>query len=334
MKNLYDLYNECISTHEWKYYSLSSIGIEILNDANTSRSFVASYLGKGCKTELDIFKYIEDLSDIRMRHIVSCFFLGVIFYTRCRNIQENINTLLSKISTNPNDTTEERFLYVWMLVSIFHDFGYAVEDGLKSLEKSEFIELIKRLPRRPRYIPNIYNKKLLKKYNDYRICRFGVNDHGIVGGIKLYKDLCELREIKKENDKLHYWEEPLKKDICIAAWTIACHNIYMIKMGDRNDLCYTCKMLKNLVYDTHSREIKKDKHPFLFLFCLVDTLEPVKTIHDYCLLKKISLVIKDDSIQLNYSKLCEVLQTDYYEIIQKMDKWLTDVDDTGTTIKL
>jgi hypothetical protein len=326
MKNLYDLYNECISNHEWNYYNpTSSTGIEVLSDADVSRSFVASYLGKGCKNKVDIFNYIEELSDIRIRHIVSCFFLGVTLYNHCRNIQESINNLLSKISGNPGETIQERFLYVWMLISIFHDFGYAVEDGLKTLEKSEFNELIKRLPPRPRYIPDIYTKKLLKNYNRFRKCRFGVNDHGIVGGIKLYKDLCELREIKEKGDLLHYWGKPIEKDFGIAAWTIACHNVFMVKRGDWNEKCYTCKRMNGLVYDTHLREIKIDKHPFLFLFCLVDTLEPIKTLHNYNLLKKISLEIKSDNIKLDYSKLCQITKKNSCHIGVKMNDWLTDV---------
>ena len=332
MNNLYDLYNECITTHEWEYYPLSSLGIEVLNDADISRSFVVSYLGKGCKTELDIFKYISNLSDNRIRHIVSCFILGVTLYNRCRNIQENINNLLSTINGNPYETTKERFLYVWMLVSIFHDFGYAVEDGLISLEKTEFNELIKRFPTKPRYIPDIYTKILLKNYNRYRTCRFGVNDHGIVGGIKLYKDLCELREIKEKKDKLHYWGEALVKEFCIAAWTIVCHNVFIVKKGDNNEKCYTCKRLNHLIFDHQSREIKSKQHPFLFLFCLIDSIEPIKIVHDYHLLQKMSIDIQDNGITLDYSNLCNVLCKVFSKKIIDMGLWITDVNKDGTII--
>lgn len=332
MTNLFKLYSNCILSGKWQYYPLSSISIEVLRDAEIGKTFISSYLGKGCKNELKVFEYIHRLSDVRIRHIVSCFFLGVAIYNKCSKIQNSINSLLQTIHANPKEIPEERFPYVWMLICLFHDLGYTVENGLEALKNSKFDELMKTFPKRPKYIPKLFSKALLKNYNKYRLCRFGVNDHGIVGGIMLYKDLCELRKAKEKEDPIHFWGESLNKDFCIAAWTIVCHNVFMIKKGDKNEKCYSCINLGSLIYNDQSRAINLIVHPFLFLFCLIDSIEPIKVIPDCKMLKKISIRIEDDHISVDCSKLCNVLQDDYSKRIKGMKKWLMDVNENGSEI--
>lgn len=325
MTNLFKLYSNCILGSDWQYYPLSSTGIEVLSDAEVGKGFITSYLGKGCKNELKMFEYIHNLSDIRIRHIVSCFFLGVAIYYKCSKIQDSINALLSTTHANPKETTEERFLYVWMLICLFHDLGYVVENGLALLKKNEFDDLMKMFPKRPKYIPKLFNKTLLKNYNKFRLCRFGVNDHGIVGGIKLYKDLCGLREVKEKEDSSHFWGKSLENDFCLAAWTIACHNVFMAKKGNQNEKCYTCINLSSLIYNNQSREINLKDHSLLFLFCLIDTIESLKIIHNFNLLKIISLEISTQSIIIDYSNLCQVMKEEWEKKLKDLNEWLTNV---------
>lgn len=330
MENLFDVYKKCISDGKWQYYQLALQGTEVLKDAEIGKAFITSYLGKGCKSKLQIFEYIQNLSDIRILHIVSCFFFGVALYNMSSYIRESIDSLLTQNRSNPKDAPEERFLYIWMLICLFHDLGYAVENGLVPLPKNEFNELMLAFPKRPKCLPKLYNKAMLKNYNKFRLCRFGVNDHGIVGGIKLYYDLCELREVKEKEDTHHFWGESLKKDFSLAAWTIACHNVFMVKKGDKNEKCYACTNLSSLIYNDQSREINLKEHSLLFLFCLIDTIEPIKIITDCKLLKKISIRIEDDKFSVDCSKLCNVLQDDYNKRIKGMREWLTDVNVDGS----
>ncbi len=335
MTSLYDIYSKTIMSGNWKYYPFpDKIGIEVLSNSEDGKCFIRSYLGKGCKTDIDIYEYIDKISDDRICHILSCFFFGVAIYNYFNKIRSNIDNELNSIPANPKETANERFLYVWMLISIFHDFGYAVEDGLLQIKKEEIIHLIKRMSRRPRFIPNIYSKKLLLNYNKYRNCCFGINDHGIIGGTKLFHDLCQLREKKENVDADHFWETPLINDFRIASWTIACHNIFMIEKESEFRSCYSHFSLEKLVYKKTSRFIRIDTNPILFFFCLIDSIEPIKTIHNHKQLTNIFVDIKDNRIEFDFSKLCPVMEKQLREKIQGLNSWLTNISREGTIIYL
>lgn len=333
MTSLYDIYSKTIMSGNWEYYPFpDKTGTEVLSNSEDGKCFIRSYLGKGSKTDVDIYEYIDKLSDDRICHILSCFFLGVAIYNYCNKIRSNIDNELNSIPANPKETPNERFLYVWMLISIFHDFGYAVEDGLLQIKKEEINYLLKGMSRRPRFIPNLYSKKLLLNYNKYKNCRFGKNDHGIIGGIKLFHDLCHLREKKVNVDSDHFWERPLINDFKIASWTIACHNIFMIEEKSVFRGCYSHFSLDKLVYKKISRNISPDKNPILFFFCLIDSIEPIKTIHNHKKLANILIDIKDNGIEFDFSKLCPVMEKQLRERIQGLNSWLTNISNDGTII--
>lgn len=333
-KTLYDLYSNLIKSEEWKYYDISNLDETILQEASLGRAFIKKYLGKGEKCDIELFHYVDHVSDDRILHIVSTFFLGVLLYRNSDNVKNNIVELIMKLPPIPRETVDEGFKYIWMLVCLFHDFGYAVEDGLVSLDNKTFDDNLKELPRRPVGIPNVYNKELLKQYNKFRKCRYGKNDHGIVGGVKLYSDLCKLRELKEPLDKNHFWGKTLENRFCIISWVIACHNIFFIPDIDRNKPCYDCFHIDKLVYKDKSRAIQINGSPLLFLFCLVDSIEPLKKVHDYKLLKSITLSIAKDSIMLDYNGLCPAIKDDYKRTIICLDEWLTDTSNDGTLIML
>ena len=106
----------------------------------------------------------------------------------------------------------------------------------------------------------------------------------------------------------------------------------MVKKGDKNEICYKCLNLSSLIYNDQSRKINLKAHPFLFLFCLIDSIEPIKVIHDCKLLKKISIRIEENHISIDYSKLCNVFQDDYSKRIKGMKEWLMDVNVDGSKI--
>ena len=190
------------------------------------------------------------------------------------------------------------------------------------------------MPRRPINIPSVYNKELLKRYNEFRKCRYGKNDHGIIGGIKLFSDLCELRREKEHYGDGLYWKKSLENDFGLASWTIACHNVYFIDENDGNTPCYRHFQLDKLVYNGQSRAINIKMNALFFLFCLVDSIEPMKRVLDFQQLKNISMSIDKGSITLNYDLLCPVLYEDYKQTIIKLNDWLTDISDDGTVISL
>ena len=335
-KSLYHEYERLLSNGSWKYYPLKeTLGIKMFSDRDIMISFFKHYLGKGEKAKIPIVNFIDNLSMDRLQHTLSCFLLGVLFYQRNCATACGINDELNRIPTNNPETSEERFYYLWMLISIFHDFGYAIENKDVALNKKEFEELISDLHARPKTIPSIYTKKLLRNYAKYHLCRFGSDDHGICGGIKLYSELCELR-IEKENHLSTecYWGEDLIPSYSLAAWTIACHNIWMIEDCEKNIdtiTCYKHLELSKLIYKTQSRTIKES--PFLFLLCLVDSIDPIKIFKNLDILNHIAFDFsKAGSIDIHTDGLCQPKQNQYLLIIKGLNGWLTDVNET--TIKL
>jgi hypothetical protein len=328
-ETLYREYEQLLSNGDWKYYPFKeTLGIDILSDRDSMISFFVSYLGKGEKAVLPIFKFLNTLSEDRLQHTFSCFLLGILIYEKCESLLYRINNILNQIPIQNPEKPCERFKYLWMLISIFHDFGYAIESKDKELRKNEFKELMTRFHSRPKSIPSIYSKKLIRKYNKYRLCRFGVNDHGICGGIKLYSDLYKLRGKKEDQSTTeHYWGADLVPSYALAAWTVACHNIWLVKNDDNNAgsiMCYKCQHIDELIYSKESRIIKES--PFLFLLCLADSIEPIKIFKNLDILNHIAFDFsKENCIKILSRDMCIVHNELYLSKIKDLNDWLTDV---------
>jgi len=328
-KSLYSQYEQLLKSGNWKYYPFKgALDIDVFSDRDSMRSFFESYLGKGGKADLSIFKYINTLSKSRLQHTLSCFLLGILIYESNKHLSRRINSVLEKIPIQNIEGPRERFKYLWLLISIFHDFGYAFENKDVELSKNEFDELITELNSHPESIPIIYSQELLKNYAKYRLCRFGIDDHGICGGIKLYSDLCELRKEKENQSTIEgYWGEDLIPSFELAAWTVACHNIWHVKYGENNVgsiMCYKCQHLEELIYNIDSRIIKKS--PFLFLLCLVDSIEPIKIFNDVDKLRHMAFDFsKERCIEIHTRKICQIHKEHYLSKIKELNDWLTDV---------
>jgi hypothetical protein len=61
-----------------------------------------------------------------------------------------------------------------------------------------------------------------------------------------------------------------------AAWTIICHHIRSAEETSDTAERYRSFGLSNLITKEGKPLIHLDKHPLLFLLCLVDTIEPIK----------------------------------------------------------
>ncbi len=325
-KTLYEEYEQILFDERWKYYSFPKIDVSVFSTQDTLRCFFMSYLGKGEKSDIEIFHYIDNLSLFRLRHIMSCFLLGVFLYVNSNRISSSINYDLSRIPIQNPETITERFKYLWMLISIFHDFGYSVENKEKKIDNAQFNSLMTKFSKRPKTISPVFSKKLLRNYKKYRSCKFDVIDHGIYGGIKLYSDLCELREEKAScSNSMFYWGEDLIDSFSLAAWTVACHNVWFIPQDNENADCYRCNKLDKLLYKDQTREVIKS--PFLFLLCLVDSIEPLKFFDDVEIMKKISFVLSSEQLNIKNISTYPFCFNSFKNKIKDLNGWLTDVED-------
>jgi hypothetical protein len=207
----------------------------------------------------------------RAIHTNSVFFLGCLFY---KELDFN-----DKISFTRDGRDE--FHFIWFLTSLIHDFGYEIEKNKKAYDKiTEDIESFKKyfsiyydLLKQPLYNYSKNMKKLVSDIDEYYKKRFngtigrdrnGKIDHGIASGLILYNSLVKNRKnrknMKEQHGEIHekynlYWGDDLDKFYEISALSIAVHNI----RRKNDDLKFS---------------IEEDA--FLFLFWLVDTIEPTK----------------------------------------------------------
>lgn len=218
--------------------------------------------------------------DIRDIHTVSVFILGIEIARKMKN----------RILGNE--------LFIWFLMCLFHDMGYKLENKTDLVK--EYYTLYKFLQKneiKEEYnIFKVYKKKTLcENYYRYRaedryrttehgvIKEHGVIDHGIAGGIILYKVLVKNYEMvkrKSENNKDSFEYNNLIfstdnfKDYAKAAIGIIRHNMWY---ANKSDDCKTYHEygLDDLISEPQNKICYTDDR-LLFLLCLADTIEPLK----------------------------------------------------------
>ena len=113
--NLYEqivnLYN-CVS--EWNYYDAN---FEKPFGINKARRFIEQYFEKGAKRGV-VLPFIDKIDPMRYVHTISVFFIGILIKRKlCPNL-----AIRSEVDT------DYEFSYLWFLVCLFHDMGYAIEN--------------------------------------------------------------------------------------------------------------------------------------------------------------------------------------------------------------
>lgn len=315
---LTELYQEAIGNQSlWNYYhGFRNSDFASLNNTSCCKDFIINYMNRGGKADMSICQEIDNLKPTRIKHIVSCFFIGLGIYRNVKCIQQQINQ--SVISRNP-EQQEQHFSYLWFLTVLFHDIGYVVEENKnkthKKEEHGEYLNLIKNLGRKPKHIPKVFTKAVLRNYLRWRMCSHSCFDHGIVGGIKLYKCLTEFRRQKVDNLNLAstqftdennlYWGPELDADFNFISWVVACHNIWFTNHDKPEARQYHCCKLDKLIIGKEEYKISATEHPFLFLFLLADSIEPIKRLEGTEWLDQINISFTDNGIKIDLSRLPE-----------------------------
>ena len=351
---LLDLLNEIYDDpSKWVYKNNKD---ELLHydifDKEKCRDFIEEYFdctGKDAdsNTLLRNSETNDEISSTRYQHIVITFFYGLLIYDKCTSLKSSIDKYLSqeRYEKALKKHQDAPFAYVWFLICLFHDLAYPFEYKRENeREYKSFNELkeAKKWECDPDGVPSVYDRNLLSAYFDYRNKKNGtmdaMNDHGICAGYHLYADLCNIRDSKSKAATDDWWNEDLKIIFNLAAWVVACHNIWTIKEdADEDKLkAYRDAHLEKLILGKDEegkikRLIHPQEHPFLFLFCLVDSIEPVKVVKDVNLLDKILLEIADEGIKIDVQLTCGC-HNKLLNSIRDLDNWLTKVsvtDDTG-----
>jgi hypothetical protein len=210
------------------------------------------------------------------------------------------------------------------MITLFHDLGYLYEKDFKQFSEERYLHDIpfcNSVPRRYRDI--------IEPYQIYRQNK----DHGICAGMILDKVLCETRA-----SRCYLYEDPLNWDPLLdevyhhVAWIIMSHNIwwkrdidpernlheYHIAGLDR--LVLSSSKLKSGVYNCYP--IRYCFHPLFFLFCLVDSIEPIKRLQT---LRGIKFQIERNRIKISIESVLDNYADYLRKDVAGMNDWLLHI---------
>lgn len=327
---------------KWNYYNRDIAINNPFDSGEASKNFIMNFIkysGKG--NSRDLKKNIEGLPDFRAMHIVSTFFFGIYLYENSETISVNINKKLEKYQNRSKYSSDIKFSFIWFLACLFHDLGYKFEDSIKYTSFDDFFREEKLINLKQIIgLPKLY-KTVHKDYFNYRAKsendKIGKNDHGICAAYLLYTDLCKIRSEEETSDNKTNslcWEKSLEDVYNFTAWIILAHNIWYTSNKDLNTVKkYEDGKLNDLILKNNQYKISLTKCPFLFLFCLVDTIEPLKRVKDFSLLEKISIGIESDKIKIESNLPCSCHDTILNQA-RDLNSWLTTTNLNGNIVEI
>lgn len=313
-----DIYKSVIKrTDIWDYYN-KGISAPNLSDAEDCCRFITEFMKYSEKTKTVLFDgicYLKENDPWRLNHIVSTFFLGLWFFRHNRNrfIHNVITKELGNLNCFQNniDDIDRQFTYIWFMATLFHDLGYIAENK----KDGEAIPS-HRIPY-DNSVPDFYSN-VYEQYYNYR----EKHEHGIFAGLKFDRDICDIRNFQEHNDKSNLsWRKELEQLYHYVAWIILAHNIWMIRDDEKYLTNYQNAGLKQLILSSEKvnnkfveYKIKYEEHPLFVFFCIIDTIEPLKSTN--CL-SKVDIQLKGDKIIVKSN------DTVYRQKVKDLNKWLT-----------
>ena len=326
MKEILQIYRDVFNDHsKWKYYS--KMNTNPFESDNDTKEFIARFIElSGKAIENPLYENIDKLDNKRLRHIVSIFFLGTYLYNSVEPIKNSIDKVIARFrQQNPYSKIE--FSFVWFLICLFHDLGYSLEDHDNYADFDEFITgKVKYFLKERVGVPSLY-EDVYKNYFNYRL--HSTNsfirkpDHGICGGIILFNKLNEILLRKQKNKKSEglSWNKKLLNIYRYASWVILSHNIFFIRKGDIAEQIYRDNKLDFLILDnTEISKIDLKKHGFLYLFMLVDTIDPIKKVETFDNLNMIKCKTENNIIMLEVEN--ENTRKEYFKKVLELKQWL------------
>ena len=335
MKSLYEEF-EKLSKTDFDYYNANRLTNNVFKNPFSTGGdhleFIKTYFRKAGKNNVLLEEFSldkiaeEEINNLNAIHTNSVFFLGLLI----RSKTEFKNNLFFNEVNKPVYPT---FPLIWFLSILFHDMAYKFEkDPNLKLEIFDIDCAIKKfniehflLDVDLKTISEV-NVKLIdsiKPYFIYRRYSMKVIDHGILAGIYLYDQLVKNRIIKKAQNELNSkkWHDTLDIQYAIACFSIACHNIWL---PTPDKICeYANFELIDLI---KFKPISLSNFPLLFLFGIVDTMDPIKTyINDH----EPEYVLKNILIDFESTSVTFINKEDSFlkfeELVKKSDNligWL------------
>lgn len=299
----YDLLEKFVNSDRcwWDYYKKNKCrkNISLSSFFCYPKNFIINLFKEGRKDSL-VSGTDLNIDDFRAAHSVSAFLFGAVL------AKEFFDGAFSAINLDYNKSSKYdpkrsfEFSYVWLLTSLYHDFGYSLEKNNVlagklykcSLNKYEYIQGNKKL-----YLPNstqeivfpIRTAKTINRYFMYRLCKnqiAGKIDHGIAGGMYFFNNIIEnyitsfgkrKEESSVELSNFDYKDKWFHvEQLPIFAYIADCiinHNIW--KAGENTKEEYAKFELDSLIREKYEK-VNFKKNPLLFVLAVADSLEPYK----------------------------------------------------------
>lgn len=329
MKTLLDHMDDALSRIHLDF-PVSSVRVFISDDDVCAR-FIRAVLQDDEFTLPNRESRLYEFSKARASHAVVTYFIGIVFseFAHLRiDISEKIKIKLDEHHQYSSEKdVNNLFLRLWMLTSLYHDYGYFskyIEQRNLQLRKIvKYYLLDDYYSDKNLDILSDFSHKFsetmafsydeIESYDEYARKYHDENhsekeperiDHGILGGVLIFDRL--IRAAVKQNDPFQQAEIVAAKTSCI---TIAQHNIYKSPTGKRDALYGDA--LRKLHHD--SDFTIDESIPLLLLLCLVDTVECVKRLGKgelktgflmaKTVLEKIEMDFSAERILIDYSKL-------------------------------
>lgn len=313
-------------------------GINNIDNVEDCKRFIRAIIDAKGKRGASLCKELNKLDDERVRHIVSVYLFGLAVYNGSTSLKKHIDSQMSDFKNTILQYEDDPFPFIWMLVCLFHDMGYPYEhkyvtwkamlDSIEPVQKGDNDKSLDKCPG----VPEIYYG-IHENYFEYISKIRKRSDHGICAGYKLYNDCCRIRSEKAKDYNGDVWKPGLVSVYNYVAWIISCHNIWTVREGDDSVGLYHEFGLDKLILKDDDYPISPVEHPVFFLFCLVDTIEPIKVVRDTSLLEKIVVNISDDEISYEVQLKCSCRDT-LMKRAGGLNDWLTKASCTDNVAKI
>lgn len=309
----------------------------VINAHNTVVELFKAF-GKGDYQTNKLLEDVKNLEDVRCAHIIFTFLLGLHIYNNSEKIRNKVENQTKKLLTDAGH--EDDFPFLWFLICLFHDLGYSDENKGKESNINHHWACENKIKVSDGIPQSLINTYL--NYFIYRKIEHSKTDHGIYAGLKMFPDLCEIREkMSALNQGKDVWRKELIPLYKLASSVVLVHNMWFAKDTDTETCCkYRKYQLDQLILKTKNGgeeikdfPIKLSKHPLLFLFCLVDLIEPMKRFGNIECCNKIDFTLTDDCLSIT-SKIECCINNQYLNDIINANNWLTKTEKITNGVKI
>lgn len=339
-----------------------------VNNKVKSASDIRDFLRKMNLPEKSFFlEKLKVENAYRANHTLFTFVLGLAL-VKFSKLDEVIKKEYGCYFTKKNDC----FLKIWMITSLYHDYGYFIQDEYSTCQYLNEIKVENNifdyrenrknnnqtgssscLVHKPRYSREIFESYYHCFYetkHDANVQKVDDSiEHGITGGYVIFDEIMKRIKTMDSTEGCGISKDTIKNTYCYQdlCFRIMEHNIWTI--NPKNECCkkYLIKQLEPIFIGNYKKIDTTE--PLLMILSLADTIEYIKRLsykyldkkNEYrplTLAKKIRVDIQEDFIYIEFDKSIKRNSgfKKWKENILSLSDWLcvvTSSNDDSITIR-